>query len=193
MYNLLVAFEPKAWKDGVYEFPRERVAVEYTADSISERYKGLEPEVIDELKSFPTLFCVEGEEGPSRVGYITSIKVNAGVVRIEFRFEPALRSLRKGFIKRSMVLFEVGRMELNRTHWAIKDGDLWSILGKLGIDCSGVVGAGNPGSGAASAKPAVIPDVTKRQVFIVHGHDDVMKFEMAAALRAKGCDPVILH
>lgn len=45
MYNLLVAFDPKAWKNGVYEFQRERVAVEYTEDSISERYKDLNAEV----------------------------------------------------------------------------------------------------------------------------------------------------
>jgi predicted nucleotide-binding protein len=193
MYNMLVAFDPKAWKNGVYEFQRERVAVEYTEDSISERYKGLDAEVIEELKSFPTLFCVEGEEAPSRLGYITSIKVNGGVVRIEFRFEPKLRALRRGFLKRAMVLLEIGRMELYRTHWAIKDGDLWGILAKLGVNCSGVVSTGNDGTQAPAFKPAVVPDANKRQVFIVHGHDDVTKFEMAAALRAMGCDPVILH
>ena len=74
MYNLLVAFSNTAWSEGVYEFPRERVAIEYTDNAISERYKELAPGVIDELKEIPSLFVVENEEVASRVGYISSIK-----------------------------------------------------------------------------------------------------------------------
>ncbi|MSU66027.1 MAG: DNA-binding protein [Opitutus sp.] len=193
MFNFLVAFGADSWKHGVYEFPRERVAVEYTEDSISERYKDLGADVIDELKSFPTLFCLEQEEAPSRVGYITSIKVKPQVVRIEFRFEPSIRPLNRGFVEKSTLLFDVGRLELHRTHWAIKDGDLGAILTKLGIESGRLSGRDPRGEALAPAAPTVTPDASKRQVFIVHGHDDVTKFEMAAELRQVGCEPVILH
>ena len=189
MYNLLVAFSNTAWSEGVYEFPRERVAIEYTDNAISERYKDLAPVVIDELKEIPSVFAVENEEVASRVGYISSIKTKGRQVRIEFTFDPSIQPLPPDFLADSPVLFELGRFELNRTHWAIKDGDLWSILQSKGISCSKVTT-----SPAALVTTQKNPEATPtKRVFVVHGHDGVIKREMAEALRNMGCEPIILH
>ena len=96
MYNLLVAFNTTAWKEGVHEFSRERVAIEYTDNAISERYKDLAPGVIDELKEIPSVFAVENEEVASRVGYISSIKIKGRQVRIDFTFDPNIQPLPPG-------------------------------------------------------------------------------------------------
>ncbi len=50
MFNLLVAYGADSWINGEYRFPKDRVAVEYTEDSISERYKDLQADVLHELK-----------------------------------------------------------------------------------------------------------------------------------------------
>lgn len=193
MYNFLVASGPDAWDEGVYEFPRERVAIEYTEDSISERYRDLNDTLAEELKTFPTLFCVEGEEVPSRVGYITSVKLRPNRIRIEFRFRRSVKPLPSGFVAESSMLFDLGRFELSRTHWAIKEGDLWAIMKQKGITFAGLA-LGEPSAATTPAPAVSSPPVSmRRQVFIVHGHNEVAKLEMAAAVREMGCDPIILH
>jgi len=192
MYNLLMAYGAGAWNQGVYEYDRNRV-FEYTEVAISERYKDLKPEVIEELKSIPSLFCVEGEQAPSRVGYLTDIKAKGDKVRIEYVFDPNIKPLRRGKLESSSLLFELGRFQLSRTHWAINDEDLWSILAKLKVDTSRAKGRMGLVPSTAAPLVATAPDASKRQVFIVHGHDDATKYEMAAELRRLGCEPVILH
>lgn len=59
MFNLLVSFNPDTWAASPVEFDKTRVAVEYTAVEISERYKLLDENAIEELKSFPSLFVTE--------------------------------------------------------------------------------------------------------------------------------------
>lgn len=185
MFNLLIAYGENPWDEGVFDFPRERVAREYTEDSISERYRDLAPEVLEELMSFPSLFCVEDEEMPSRVGYITSIKIKQRDVRIKFEFDDSMNSIRPGLLAEAPVSFDLGRFELSRTHWAIKDGDLWEILEERGIPTNRSTPAPQQTNGRAVAG--------QPQVFIVHGHDDVTKYEMAAIIKELGCKPIILH
>lgn len=133
MFNLLISAQADAWDQGVYEIETARVAREYTEDSISERYRDLDHDAIEELKDFPSIFAIEGEEVPSRIGRITSIKKKRGVVRIEFSFDDMLPAIPVDFLASNSIHFELGRFELTRTHWAIKDGDLWEILKKLGL------------------------------------------------------------
>ena len=192
MYNFLMAFGPSAWDQGVYEFPRDRV-FEYTDASIEERYKDLKPSVVEELKSIPTIFCVEGEEAPSRVGYLTDVKVKSGKVRIGFRFDPAFKPIQKGKIEAASLLFELGRFELTRTHWAIKDDNLLTILLKMGVHRTRAKDPTWKEIPTVAPVTATAPDPDKRQVFIVHGHDEISKYEMAEELRNLGCEPVILH
>ncbi len=191
MYNLLVSFSEDSWNEGIYEFPRDRIAVEYTEDSISERYKGLEPKILDELKNIPSLFCVEHEKVMSKVGYITSIKVKTDVVRIEFEFDDRVPALKRGFLENSSIHFELGRFELARTHWAIKSGNLLSILTKKKIKLSQSVLF--PVKAKQKHHAEISPGTKNQKVFVVHGHDEVAKYEMAEAIRSLGAEPIILH
>lgn len=189
MYNLLISSGAESWDQGVFDIETARVAREYTEGSISERYRDLGPDAIDELKGFPAIFAIEGEEVPSRIGKITKIKMKKpGVVRIEFVFDETLPVIPEGFLGKNSILFDLGRFELTRTHWAIKDGDLWNILKKRGLSILPAPAALPPP--VVSASPSSTPS---KQVFIVHGHDEVAKLEMAAAIRELGLDPIILH
>ena len=71
MFNLIISYDPESWKSSPQELHKSRVAIEYTNDEISERYKHLDKGAIEELKSFPTLFVYENEEAESHIGYVT--------------------------------------------------------------------------------------------------------------------------
>lgn len=196
MFNLLVAYGSDSWNKGEYRFPKNRVAVEYTEDSISERYKALQADVLHELKETPSLFCVEGEDAPSRVGYITDILVLGSEVTIKFSFDERILPLKEGSMEEMFIPLGLGRLEMHRTHWAIKEGDLFSVLAKKGI-----ISSENISSKAQNKKlqqPSSLLELdsnraNKEQVFIVHGHDDIAKYEMADAIKELGLEPIILH
>ena len=128
MFNLLIRCGPDSWNSSPIEYVRERVAIEYTEDEISERYKSLEKDKLDELKGFPTLFATEGETVPSRIGYIDKVELRGNSVVVYFSFDEKLPELPIGTLKSLMLDFDLSRTELYRTHWAIKDEDLFSIL-----------------------------------------------------------------
>lgn len=133
MFNLLISFNPETWASDSYEFDKSRVAIEYTADEISERYKSLDDNAIEELKSFPTLFVTEQEQTESRIGRITNIRVRSSTVFIEFQFDPVLPALPRGSIESIRTQIDLGKYELYRTHWAIKDEPIFDILLKKGL------------------------------------------------------------
>ncbi len=128
MFNLLISYSPESWDSSSYECDRSRAVVEYTADEISERYKFFDENAINELKSFPALFVTENEATQSRIGYITDIRLRSDSVVISFEFDPILPALPIGAIEAMRVDIDLGRWELSRTHWAVKDEPIFDIL-----------------------------------------------------------------
>ncbi|WP_366664161.1 nucleotide-binding protein [Vibrio pectenicida] len=172
--------------------------MEYTADEIRERYASFDEKTIKELKSFPCLFVIENERTESRIGYITDIRVRQNTVVILFEFDRIFPSLPIGAIEDMRVEINLGRWELSRTHWAVKDEPIFEILLRKGYVSQQQVDA----SQALKGPPApIIPppisgrlhDFNTEQVFIVHGHDDLAKLEMADFIEELGLEPIILH
>ena len=128
MFNLLISGDPQAWDTGSYEFDKSRVAVEYTVDEISERYKFFDAATIEELKTFPTLFVTENEQTASKIGYITDIQLRSSSIALQFVFDQNFPELPQGTVKRLENELELGGWELSRTHWAIKDVRLFDVL-----------------------------------------------------------------
>lgn len=198
MLNLLISHDAESWSTSPHEFDKSRVAVEYTTDEISERYKALDENAIRELQSFPTLFVTEGESTDSRIGFITNIKVRSKSVIIHFEFDPVLPVLPAGSIEKLRIELDLGQWELSRTHWAIKDEDLLEILirhGYIATDqaaSSSVFGEHfSPLPGPPSQQAT--DTLNSHQVFIVHGHDELAKLDMANFISALGLEPIILH
>ncbi len=121
LFNLIISYDPETWDLTPYKCDRSRAIVEYTADEISERYKFFDQNAIEELKSFPTLFVTENESVESRIGYITEIRVRNNSVMLNYEFDPILPSLPIGAIEAMRDDIDLGRYELSRTHWAVKD------------------------------------------------------------------------
>jgi len=176
---------------------RSRAAVEYTADEISERYKFFDEKAIQELKSFPSLFVIENEALESRIGYIINIRVRQNSVVIDFEFDPILPSLKIGAIEDLRVDIDLGKWELSRTHWAIKDEPIFEILVRKGyisqeqFDAS--LALKEPSAPVVSPVNEGAGQFNSSQVFIVHGHDEIAKLEMADFITSLGLTPIILH
>ena len=132
MYNFLVTANSNAWDLPAYEYGRERFG-EYTAEEIIEKYKALNASDIEELKSFPALFAYEGETENVRVGYIRNIRERKKTVSIEYEFEKGIPEIPFSKIADLKDKLDIGKWEMNRTHWAIKDEDLFSILSSAGL------------------------------------------------------------
>ncbi len=197
MFNLLISYSPESWDSSPYECDRGRAVVEYTTDEISERYKFFDGNAIRELKGFPTLFVTENEATESKIGYITNIKVRNNSIVLDFEFDPILPSLPIGAIEAMRVDIDLGSSELSRTHWAVKDEPIWDILIHHGYL--------NPQQVEASQKrripeplvvlpaQAIDGSFNNSQVFIVHGHDEIAKLDVANFISSLGLEPIILH
>ncbi len=194
MFNLLISYEPESWDSSPYELDKSRAVVEYTDDEISERYKFFNEKAIQELKSFPALFVTENETVESRIGYITGIRLRKNTVVIDFEFDPILPSLKIGAIEELRTDIDLGRLELMRTHWAVKDEQIFEILVRRGYISEEQLKA------SLEQRELSIPPVRARpgqvntsSVFIVHGHDEITKLEMCEFITDLGLEPVILH
>lgn len=197
MFNLLISANPESWDSSPYEIERGRAVVEYTADEISERYKFFDDKAIRELKSFPCLFVIENEQRESRIGYLSNIRVRQSTVVIDFVFDPIFPPLLPGTIEALRVDIDLGRWELSRTHWAVKDEDIFEILIRKGYITQQQLEV----SQALKEPPPIVPPpaaggataFNKSQVFIVHGHDEIAKLEMADFIERLDLEPIILH
>lgn len=127
MYNLLVTAMDGAWDLPAYEYARSRFG-EYSAGAFMEKYSSLTSVAIEELKSFPTLFAYEGTDKNIRIGYIRRIKERGPSILIEYEFEKDIPSIPFSSIQPLRNLLDIREWEMNRTHWAVKDEDLFKVL-----------------------------------------------------------------
>jgi hypothetical protein len=198
VFNLLISAHPESWDTSPWEIERGRAVVEYTANEISERYKFFDEKAVRELKSFPCLFVIENEARESRIGSITNIRVRQSTIVVDFEFDPILPHLRIGAIEDLRTDIDLGKWELSRTHWAVKDEPLFEIL----IRKNYITQQQFDASQTLQIPPApVVPPPSPTgehvfntsQVFIVHGHDEIAKLEMADFVHSLGLEPIILH
>jgi hypothetical protein len=147
LYNLFVSGEDGSWDGSTYSFDRSRF-LEYTDEEISYRFETLNSSQIAALKALPCLFVYEGLASAARVGRLCEIKVSRRSIGITFeldyRFTP-IQFMDEGGLEERLGF---KRWERNRTHWAVKDVDLFRILREF-----------NPQSPAGDEPPVPGPSV----------------------------------
>lgn len=121
-----------AWNLPAYEYDRGRFG-EYSSAAVMDKYKTLSAAAIEELKSFPALFAYEGEKEDFRVGYIRRIKERGRSILIEYEFEKGIPEIPFSKISDLRVRLDIDKWEMNRTHWAVKDEDLFDVLSSAGL------------------------------------------------------------
>lgn len=196
LFNFLMSFDEEAWSKGSYEFEIDRY-LERTNERFRTKFKDLNLDTIEALKQMPTLFTVEGEKAESRIGYIGTIKVRSKRIYIEFSFDSILPAIPRGSLIQLGGPFDIdGKFGLHRTHWAIKDADLFFELVKAGFLPQDKVEASlffRKSKTASTRNYNNIDVLNNDHVFIVHGHDEEAKHAAASFVRSVGLTPIILH
>lgn len=127
MFHLLVKFD--GWADGRDFLPLERV-FEYTdAELIPRNSDGALD--FDRVLGSPVLFVTETRgtgAGHARVGTITRARASGARVEIEYTIDGSVPPVTNSLIEKLTRELAIGSHELSRTHWAIKDVDLFRVL-----------------------------------------------------------------
>ena len=137
MYNLLVSSNKEAWDLGAYEYDRSRF-LEWTPDSITRKFTKLTAKNIEQLKSIPAVFAYEGTDELTRVGYLRRISERGRSVLVEFEFEDSIPGFPFSALKPVQLKLDIPNGEMYRTHWAVKDEDLFETLRSIGLVKSGL-------------------------------------------------------
>ncbi|RAM61476.1 FRG domain-containing protein [Herbaspirillum rubrisubalbicans] len=204
MYNFLVTSQVGAWDAGTYSFEKSRF-LEYTNDDVAAAFKILTPTHIESLKKYPCLFAYEGKIHEMRIGTLTDIAESSGKIDLKFEFVPA-EPITFAEIERAITSLDIRRWELNRTHWAIKNVDLYSVFSQAGISIRPLFGRSSitPDSGSVfqggQLPTLAAPDFSANSVgqFITHvlgltrgiedaevfyrGHSDRRKYKLVPSL-----------
>jgi hypothetical protein len=145
LYNLLMR-AMSGWDETPYELERSRCVHEHTTDAIEERFQKFDDAAVRELRSFPCLFTYEsGGTDPARVGWITGIRTRANSLVIEYKFEELVPPIPATEITKLMNALDIGKMEIYRAHWAVKDVDLFPVLIRAGLIGAGAISLQPPG------------------------------------------------
>lgn len=129
MFNFLVTGSVGAWDAPGYVYPRSRF-LEYTSEEVAASFRELNQPQIDALLAMPCLFAYEGTDEPVRVGRIRKIKQRneKRELYIEYEFDPNIAAIPYEKIMPIQEALDIRGWEMNRTHWAIKDEDLFEVL-----------------------------------------------------------------
>lgn len=126
MFNLLVTANPTAWEtDQLMRIDKTRLK-EYSDAQEAENIRADKPETLAQLEGIPTLLMYEtGTEGPQsgivRYGLLRSIRVTGKDLSFYFDEEGRFDlSTVEEFADR----LGLGKLQLHRTHWAIKEGGI---------------------------------------------------------------------
>lgn len=129
MYHLIVVGRPEAYDEGFITLERGRAIQEYTNAALSKRYSQLSEHQTAELIRFPALFTYErGNKKDARLGWITHIQTRANAVRLVYKFDDSLPVIPWQQIETLEWDLNIDEYEMCRTHWALKDIDLFNVL-----------------------------------------------------------------
>ena len=128
MYNLFIRGDPSnsAWSKGTtYSIDHDRVFEWCDGGDATSQYK----DNLERRKELPCLFAYELFGGTGRVGYIQSIRMGAGDVRVDYQLDSSFPPILIPD-KDTYRSFGCEDGEWYRTHWAVKNIDLFRAIAK---------------------------------------------------------------
>ncbi|NTI46630.1 FRG domain-containing protein [Agrobacterium rhizogenes] len=146
MFSLLMSHDVDEWRlpvghQGQQTFSLSRF-LEYTEDDIAQRFQPVTDEKLNFLAALPAVFMSELttdrttniEYVELRLGRVSNLSVAENEINYTFHID---REIGRHEITNRRLFqqnLQLGRMEINRTHWAVKRPDLNEVLQVLGID-----------------------------------------------------------
>lgn len=132
MFHFIV--KGAGWTPDRDTIDRSRV-LEYTEEHVKEVYEPGGELSMDEATNIPALFVSEtgglGDE-IGRVGVITRVRVVGRNYQIDYTLDPDIPGIPNVKLEEMAADLDVAAFEFQRTHWAIKDVDLFKVLLKRG-------------------------------------------------------------
>lgn len=128
MFHLLVKYD--GWAAARDSMPQDRV-FEHTHAAIVEQFKPGDTLDIDRITSVPALFVSESKSKgnqEARAGYITNAKISTKNVNVEYGFYEGLPPIPNSTLEELSTELDIDKWEFSRTHWSIKNVDLFRIL-----------------------------------------------------------------
>jgi hypothetical protein len=129
MFNLLVS--GRGWAPAHDDMFTNRV-LEFTDSRLKERFTVAGRVDFSALCTLPTLFMDEtsrdGEDQFARVGTILRATEGVREVTLEYVFDSNVPPLSNATVSRLARDLGIDDFEFSRTHWAVKDADLYRIL-----------------------------------------------------------------
>lgn len=128
MFNLLV--KGNGWAEGVDKMVRSRV-FEYTEQPIKDRFEPAGTLDLEALIKLPALFVEESWRGTiqlAHVGTITQARIASGDVALEYVYDPTISPVTNELLHTIANQLDMVDFEFSRTHWAVKDVDLYRVL-----------------------------------------------------------------
>lgn len=134
MYNLFVSGDCDDWNGSPFQIGLGRCVREYTNQRVTEIYGQLDGDSVSHLIQLPCIFAYEKHcEKPPKFGYIKEIISRQNEVRIEYKIVDVHPFLSVSDFERMYFDLDVGKMEMFRTHWAVKQVNLRKALIPFGI------------------------------------------------------------
>lgn len=139
MYNFLIkaSQDYNEWEENQGRLYDVRLLArrifEYTAEAIKERYTANGGPDFDALLKLPCLFTYEGFNVVGSIGHISEVRSDGGQCQIIY----TLPSIYPRILMNEDSVFDAlgisigGTFERTRTHWAVKDVDLFEVTTRL--------------------------------------------------------------
>jgi hypothetical protein len=128
MFNLLV--KSQSWADGRDTITNARVFDE-TEQSLVDRFKPGGQLDLVALAALPTLFVQEtsGQNAQvARVGTITRARMNGPNIVLEYTYDLTVPAVPNKTLQAFATELGINNFEFVRTHWSVKDVDLYRTL-----------------------------------------------------------------
>lgn len=134
MYNLFVSANEEAWQGEPWTIEASRCVNEYTDEAIIGQFGSLDAASIEALQKLPCIFAYEASNKLNpKFGVIRDVVKRQGQVRVEYEFIAVDPFLTHEDINDMLFELDIGKWEMNRTHWAVKDVNLAKELHRRGI------------------------------------------------------------
>lgn len=136
MYNLFVSGSNDSWNKEPWQIEASRCVNEYTDPTIVERYGALDNSAIADVDvaRFPCIFAYEAFNNlPPHFDIIRQVTKRQDQVRMEYELQACDPFLTAADLEDMKFELDIGKWEINRTHWAVKDVNLPKELKPNGI------------------------------------------------------------